>query len=202
MKKAVKTIIICTFTVTLISLWAFRFYSVNQNVASPTTKIYAQGEVVPYENDFFHRDDESRNGYEITVVSATLMTYKKFVTLHNKTEEYISSDKIHPVYIYDIEISVKNNNTQDDTTKGIDLINTRLVTTNDSMQVNEDLFDLLYPDLSGQFGFSLRPESEMIFHLPYATYESDLTEKKILSKDWYLLISMYPTKKMIRVKNT
>lgn len=200
MKNKIKIILIISLVIAFFGLWAFRFSVVNKDVDVSTVKYYRQGEAVKYENDFFNRDDESRDGYEITVVSSSLTTYDEYIKTCNNGVDCIDADVIHPTFIYDIEVLVRNNNTEDDLYKGIDLINTRLVTVNDSMQVNDALFSVLYPNLSGVLGFSLKPKSEMTFHLPYATYEENLTEQKILSKDWQLLISLYPTEKLIEVK--
>lgn len=104
------------------------------------------------------------------------------------------------IIIYDVEVYIQNNKTEDDM-KGLDLVNSRLVSTNASMQVNDRLFGLLYPHLEGQMGFSLKPNSDMTIHLPYAEYKEKNCES-ILSRDYHFLMSMYPTKKMIEIKPT
>jgi len=201
MKHRIKSILIISLVAAFLGLWAFRFSAVNKGIDLPTVKYYRQGDTVEYGNDFFNRDDEKRDGYEITVVSASLTAYDEYIGKYNNGIDCISEDAIRPTFIYDVEVLVKNKNTEDNPYKGIDLINTRLVTVNDSMQVNDALFAVLYPNLSGQSGFSLKPESEMELHLLFATYAENETEQKILSKDWQLLISMYPTKKLISLQN-
>ncbi len=199
MKKRTKLMFCAVLVLCFAVIWSLRFYAVNSNIHSSEVKIYTLGEAAPYEKDFFHRIDENRDGYVITVESAKLMTYKAFAHAHGVTESYISEEDSRPKYVYDIEVLIKNNNTQDDLTKGIDLINTRLVSSNASMQVDDRLFGLLYPHLSEQMSFSLKPESDMLMHLPYAEYEED--DYDILNRrDYYLLMSMYPTKKMIALK--
>lgn len=196
MKKRLKVISPIILVVCFAVVWGFWFHAVNAEIKPTPTKIYQMNEAAPYEKDFFHYLDENRNGYEITVKSAKLMSYKEFVEQHGQTEDYIPENEIQPKYIYDVEVYVKNSNTEDDMAKGIELINTRLVSTNASMQVNDRLFGLLYPHLEGQMGFSLKPNSDMTLHLPYAEYEENNRET-ILSRDYYFLMSMYPTKKMI-----
>ena len=198
MKKRVKVILPIILVVCFSVVWGFRFRTVNTEVKSTPVKIYKTGESALYEKDFFHYADEDLDGYAITVKSAKLMTYKEFVNRHGQTEDFIPKDEIHPTYIYDVEVYIQNNKTEDDM-KGIDLVNSRLVSTNASMQVNDRLFGLLYPHLKGQMGFSLKPNSDMTIHLPYAEYKEKKRET-ILSRNYYFLMSMYPTKKMIEIK--
>ncbi len=200
MKKRLKVIVPIILVVCFAAVWGFRFHAVNQSIEQVPVKIYKMGEPAPYEKDFFHYADENLDGYVLTVKSAKLITYKAFVELHGQTEDFIPKDEIHPTYIYDIEVYIQNRKTEDDM-QGIDLVNSRLVCENASMQVNDRLFGLLYPHLEGQMGFSLKPNSDMTVHLPYAEYK-EKNRETILSRNYYFLMSMYPTKKMIEVNPT
>lgn len=197
MKKRLKVTVPIILIVVFTAIWGFRFCTVNAEVKPNPVKIYKTGEPAPYENDFFHIQDENLNGYVLTVKSATLLTYKEFVEAHGQNEDFISKEETHPTYIYDIEVYIQNHKTEDDM-KGIDLVNTLLVSTNASMQVNSSLFGLLYPHLDGNMAFSLKPNSDITMHLPYAEYV-ETSKEKILSRDYFLLMTMYPTKKMIEI---
>ena len=199
MKKFLKIFLPCCIILIVSALWGFRFYSLNSEVEIPNIEWHSMGESVPYEDDFFHRADESREGYAITVQSATLMSYEEYVKAHGETIDYIGEDQVKPTYVYDLEVNIQNHNTVDDPAKGIDLVNTRLLASNDSMQVNDRLFALVYPKLDGQLGFCLQPNSALTLHLPYVTYEKN-TKDKLLKKDWSLLLSLYPTEKRINVE--
>lgn len=200
MKRRLKNVLPIILIVCVAVVWSIRFRIVNTEVEPTPVKIYKTGESAPYEKDFFHYVDENLEGYVIAVKSAKLMTYKEFVNLYGQTEDIIPKDEIHPTYIYDVEVYIQNNKAEDDM-KGLDLVNSRLVSANASMQVNDRLFGLLYPHLEGQMGFSLKPNSDMTIHLPYAEYKEKNSET-ILFRDYHFLMSMYPTKKMIEIKPT
>ena len=200
MKKRLKVIVPIFLAVCFVAVWGFRFHTVNAETKPTPVKVYKMGEPAPYEKDFFHFADEGLEGYVLTVKSAKLMTYKDFVELHGQTEDFIPKNEIRPTYVYDVEVYIQNHKTEDKM-KGIDLVNSRLVSANASMQVNSRLFGLLYPHLDGNMVFSLNPNSDMTMHLPYAEYE-ETSKEKLLSRDYSLLMTMYPTKKMIEIKPT
>lgn len=196
MKRRLKVILTLIITAAAIAGWSVRFCKINGAVKLPETKIYSLGERADYGEDFFYRSDESRAGYFITVKSARLITYDEFVSTYGEPEQ----SPLKPVFVYDVEAYIENENTVDDESKGIDLVNTRLVTINDSIQVDFTLFGVIYPNLSGVSGFSLKPCTAMTFHLPFTVYDESADMKEISSEEWYLLMSMYPTKKMISIK--
>lgn len=197
MKKRLKILLTLIIAAGAVAGWSIRFYKVNSAVNLPESKIYSLGERAEYGEDFFYLSDESRAGYFITVKSARLITYDEFVSTYGKPEQ---DSPLKPVLVYDVEAYIENENTADDESKGIDLVNTRLVTANDSIQVDFTLFGVIYSNLSGVSGFSLKPCTAMTFHLPFTVYDESADMKEISSDDWYLLMSMYPTKKMISIK--
>lgn len=74
---------------------------------------------------------------------------------------------------------------------------------NETLQVNSELWALVRPDLAGELGIRIRPGTEYTIHLPYtrpANMDRIFSAKKLLTKDYHLLLSLYPTKKIIRLK--
>ena len=181
-------------------LTGIKIYTINRSVTPVQTSHYNQGIFVPLGEDYFWQEREKSPGYEVRVDSAQLKTYKEFVEDYGESEEYIEED-YRPEYVIDLEITVKNTNTEEsDGAKGIDLIQMRVQTINDTFQTHGELFALVRPDLNGQLGFRVRPGTEMSIHLPFTrSYVMDGYEsyEKFMSKQYYLLLSMYPVKKMI-----
>lgn len=202
MKKGkIKRVSICAGAFLCLLLWGVRVYQVNAGISLPETKIYQMGETVPFGKDFYFYSAEIIDGYEVTVLSARLMTYQEFMAEYGQQEDYIADEWHRPRFVYDVEVEISNRNREEDNTRGINMINFSLHSVNDILQVNNDLFSMLYPHLDASWGFALRPESSMVMHIPYGTagYQKYYTYEGISSTDWYLLLSMYPVKKMILV---
>lgn len=201
MKMNTKTACICLGLLLVLTLWGFRVYHINVGIEEQKTEVYQIGEVVSLGEDFYFSSTECIDGYEISVLSAKLMTYQEFVKEHGEREDYIEDEWMRPKYVYDVEVEIWNRNFEEDNSRGINMVVLTLNSINDVMQVNDDLFTLLYPHLDAAWGFALRPESSMVMHLPYGTsgYQKYDTYEGIDGKEWYLLLSMYPVKKMILV---
>lgn len=71
------------------------------------------------------------------------------------------------------------------------------------LRVDADLWDCMYPQLAGSYSFRLRPNTEMVFHLPFvveAVYSERYPMKRVQKGKMSLVISQYPVKKVIELK--
>ena len=184
-----------------VMLVGLRICQVNADVKQPLVTVYREGEYVPLGEDYFYQEQEKSPGYEVKVISSEMKPFAAFVEEYGQTEDYID-EWMRATYVIDVKVTIKNTNTDEKIGRGIDLIDTQIQAVNDTIQVNNALFSLVEPKLSGQTGFRVRPGTEFTTHLPFMRpgykdkYES---ESAFLGKDYYLLLSMYPTKKMIEL---
>lgn len=200
MKK--RAVILCVVVLVGLVGVALRIWSVNKNNEVLVSETYSMGEIVPLEDDFFYNGDDSREGYEIRVNSAKVKTLEEFLTENGKPADFFADeDNYTPIsHVYDVEVTIWNHNTEEDE-KNIDLVNIQLMTINSWYQVKMELLNLLYPQIDPtSFGFRVLPGTETTVHLPFTVFEwRHLTTEQIEQKPTYLLLSMYPVKKMVTV---
>ena len=127
---------------------------------------------------------------------------EEFLAENGKPSDFLAdSSNYTPVsHVYDVEVTIWNHNTEEDE-KNIDLVNIQLMTINNFFQVDMKLLNLLYPQIDPtSFGFRVMPSTETTVHLPFVVFEHrHLTTEQIEQKPTYLLLSMYPVKKMVTV---
>lgn len=201
-KSRKKRILGIMLALCLTAAWLLRVITLNISAERVETVIYEMHEPVLLEEDFFYNGDDVAAGYEITVESAQIRSYEEYIAEYGGTIDLIPEER-RPEYVYDVEIRIRNYNKEDSNSTGFNLISCRLQAVNDTMQVSDELFGLLYPHLEGTFGFSLRPETEMTMHLPYIrSYVMDKYDsyEKMKNRQYYMLLSMYPVKRMIAVE--
>lgn len=195
-----RTVLLCLAALVCLAGVAFRIWIVNQDNERLVSKTYSMGETVAFGEDFFYTGNDAREGYAISVNTAEVKTIEAFLAEHGETMDFFKKDAFPLSHVYDIEVTIRNENTEEND-KNIDLISMQLVTSYKSFQVDMDLLTLLYPQLSAAtYGFRLKPDSEMTIHLPYAVHEwHHLKMEEIENKQTFLLLSMYPVKKMIEI---
>ncbi len=202
MKK--RALLICLAVLIALSGVGVRIWYVNKDRQDFVEKIYPMGEMVPYEDDFFYRSDEIRDHYEIGVLSARIMTTEDYLEELGVTKEEVWGQSDAPKLVIDVEVLIRNNDTgTEDNGQYIDTLNTRLISGGDNFQTNDGLFFILYPQVAqaGSTGFKLQNNSEMVVHFPYAVIDWQPTSiERIKGQDLYMLLSMYPTKKMIKIE--
>lgn len=70
--------LIIVFSVVLAICWGGRFYIINKDVDAPIVQVFAKGEQVAVEKDFFDYAEESMDGYTVTVLDAELLSVHDF----------------------------------------------------------------------------------------------------------------------------
>ena len=200
MKK--RAVILCVVILVGLVGVALRIWFVNKDNEPLVSETYPMGEIVALEDDFFYNGDDAREGYEIRVNSAKVKTLEEFLAENGKPASFLTDKDYHvPIsHVYDVEVTIWNHNTEEDE-KNIDLVNIQLMTINNFFQVDMKLLNLLYPQIDPtSFGFRVMPGTETTVHLPFVVFEHrHLTMEQIEQKPTYLLLSMYPVKKMVTV---
>lgn len=200
MKKRV--FLICLAVLVCLSGIGVRIWYVNKDRRDWVEKVYPMGEMVPYEDDYFEQSLEIRDSYELGVMSARIMTAEDYVKEHGVTTEEVWGEYDEmPKFIIDIEVKIRNNATEEND-QYIDSIRTHLFAGGDEFMRSKELLDCIYPQLAaGTFGFRVRPGTEATLHIPFSVLQWQPTSiERIKSQDLYLVLSAYPTKKMIKIE--
>lgn len=182
-----------------------RIWYVNKDREETVTKIYPMGEMVPFEDDFFNRTEEIRDHYSVCVNSAVVMPAEEYVKAQGLTMEEVWPDGVIATDILAVEVTIQNSNDKNadpkEDTQFFDMFNVHIVSQGDTYQLDNELLWKMYPKLDqSTFGFRIAPGTEYTMVLPYAVLDWQHTDsEKIKQKQNYLLLSMYPTKKMIEV---
>ena len=204
MKKRWIAILLAVLCVAGVSL---RIWIVNRDNEPQLYKTYSMNEVVPFEDDFFYEPTDLRDNYDIEVLSARVMTVEDYLDEIGKNEEELMKAKdggVEITYVYDVEVRIRNHESEQ-SNRGLNMVSIQLCTIDETYQVDRELFHMLYPQSDpNSLGFRLRANSEMDVHLPfhvldYVAERENLTVEKIKDKYTYLLLSMYPVKKMIEI---
>lgn len=197
-----KTAPLCLAAVLCIGA-GLRIWAVNYNRPDVETVIYPMREVVDLGDDYFYNPDDNRSDYDIEVLSAEVLPVEEYLEKYGLTREEVwGEDEVLASTVYDVEIWLRNNNTDpENDTQYIDLLNMQLTTNRDIYQVNAELLWGLYPQLDkSTYAFRVAPGTETTIHLPYTDLKSmRLSIDEIKNRDTYLYLSMYPTKRMIEI---
>ena len=225
MKKTKKIVTLCV-ALCLITLWVIRVVYINVTFDGIKEKVYSMDQTVEYEEDFYETmiDFDYRKGYSIKVNSATLYTIEQYMEEHDIRDgdlklvyNYYSApdpeDVYIPEFVYDIEVTITADQSitqsrSGESAAGISLWDTMAISTNSRLTVSTPIFGLVYPDIGDVLGFAVRPGTSMTLHFPLvadvliANNGADYTYDYLTNEDFYLLLSQYPTKKMIKLELT
>lgn len=199
-----KRIIIASFCIVLLGAWAFGVICLNAAAEQQQQQVYQVGDRVDYGDNYFDYSSEIIDGYSLEVLSAKVYeydAYKEYMRIKTDTSAEWNSD-----YIFDVEIRFFNEGGSEGK-GGIPFISTYLASVDNRLAVDTKLVGAMYPQLGGDpFGFSIRPGTDMILHIPYqiemipALYVGD--EKKYLeTSDFYLNVTQYPVKQLVFVRD-
>lgn len=203
MKK--RGLAICLAVLLCLTGIGVRIWYVNKDREETVTKIYPMGEMVPFEDDFFNRSEEIRDHYSVRVNSAVVMPAEEYVKTQGLTMEEVWPDGVIATDILAVEVTIQNSNDKnadpEEDTQYFDMFNVHIMSQGDTYQLDNELLWKMYPKLDqSTFGFRIAPGTEYTMVLPYAVLDWQRTDsEKIKQKQNYLLLSMYPTKKMIEV---
>lgn len=187
-------------------VWAFAVWNINATAEKPIVETYSMQDTVAYGENYFRRSDNIVDGYTVTVLSAEIVPYEEYAQKQGITPPERMTDETgnflyRPEYVYDVEVRFSNTDNEEGT---VDMFDTLLVNDDALMlRVDADLWDCMYPQLAGSYSFRLRPNTEMVFHLPFvveAVYSERYPMERVQKEKMSLVISQYPVKKVIELK--
>lgn len=193
-KRTVAGVIACVLCLVV----GFRIYQVNQQVSNVPEKIYDMGEKVPFEDDVFYID--SMKGYSLTILSAEVKTTEQFLEEYGASMEDIPEANYTPK-VYDLEVEVANDNNVE---TGINLYEMQLRNNAAYAGFDEVYYRIAnkekgYQDISIAVQPGTSVTMHWIFIMPEQCFSKQAYEN-IENLDLKLVMSLYPTKKMIRLK--
>lgn len=188
--------------------WLWRVIWLNAHTPFPERVVYAMGEKVPYDDDFFLSSREQRGEYSLTVKSAAVLPLREYAAIHQLTlsERNSYGPIFWPDNVLEVIVEVERAEGFDEreASGGIDLFQTLLTTHNLRLPIKWELFDQLYPQLQEQKGFQLQPGTSMEFRLPFtpetAEDQTVADEEYLKTKTFYLNLTLYPHKKQVEVR--
>ena len=201
-----KKIAVFSPIVLFLIVWAFAVWNINATAEKPIVETYSMQDTVAYGENYFRRSDNIIDGYTVTVLSAEIVPYEEYAQKHGITPPERMTDETgnflyRPEYVYDVEVRFSNTDNEEGT---VDMFDTLLVNGDALMlRVDADLWDCMYPQLAGSYSFRLRPNTEMVFHLPFvveAVYSERYPMERVQKEKMSLVISQYPVKKVIELK--
>lgn len=201
-----KKIAVFSPIVLFLIVWAFAVWNINATAEKPIVETYSMQDTVAYGKNYFRRSDNIIDGYTVTVLSAEIVPYEEYAQKQGITPLERMTDETgnflyRPEYVYDVEVRFSNTDNEEGT---VDMFDTLLVNDDALMlRVDADLWDCMYPQLAGSYSFRLRPNTEMVFHLPFvveAVYSERYPMERVQKEKMSLVISQYPVKKVIELK--
>lgn len=201
-----KKIAVFSPIVLFLIVWAFAVWNINATAEKPIVETYSMQDTVAYGENYFRRSDNIIDGYTVTVLSAEIVPYEEYAQKQGITPPELMTDETgnflyRPEYVYDVEVRFSNTDNEEGT---VDMFDTLLVNDDALMlRVDADLWDCMYPQLAGSYSFRLRPNTEMVFHVPFvveAVYSERYPMERVQKEKMSLVISQYPVKKVIELK--
>lgn len=186
-----------------------RIWYVNRGKEYPEVITYQMGEEVALRDTIFYDSYENREDYTITVNSAEILSYDEFLAKYEYIENpdeplYLEGDMTFPEMVYDIELTVRNTNTEE-SEAGVDFFPFTLYAKDYYMQNSGPLFAISNPTLQdGSMSFRLRPGTQMDFHLPFGFAPSakilPIQVEEAREDEIYLVVSYYPKQLQIQIR--
>lgn len=183
----------------LLTVWAVKFYSVNEQAFRQEIQYYSIGETVELENNFFFDSQEHTDGYSICVNSAKLADYTK---LMEKYGEPINGEFI-PKYVCLLNITVKNvgNTNGYFNALGFSLYDGAL-----QIPVDFEVWNVIDESIDGNIILKLRENTEETLTLPFTvqTLDESVDAREVyrrLENDTFnFVVCDFPVRKLIKVK--
>ena len=98
-----------------------RIRSVNMAVELPPEESYEEGEFVEIGDNYFYQEREKNTGYGIKVISSKFVPYADYVAAYGQDETYLD-EGYRPEYVLDIELTIRNSNTDEEVGRGFDFV--------------------------------------------------------------------------------
>lgn len=189
-----------------------RIWYVNKDLEVQKIETYAMGEEVALENNIFFDENEDMSDYSITVKNAEIVTYEEFLDKYQYKENdddplFEDDDMTFPEMIYDIDVIVRNVNKEENLQSGMSFLDYWLINSDLQLQTSSLLYEIANPSLpDGTMQFTLRPDTEMEFHLPFyfqpTSNYNPVSVEEVRNGNLRLVVSLYPVQKEIIIEET
>lgn len=186
--------VLCLSLIPIFFLCGIQIKYVNSHSVNVPIYTYSLNEEVKFERNFFGNINESSNGYSITVLGTDLMDIEAF------KKNYSIKDEIgigEAYYVNLIHVKIKNCNNSSGTRSGIDI--QRFILQNGSYITYFYPMIYSYINSHNETKFSLPKGQELEVYIPFVLSNNDIKIEDFNTGDFYLVISLYPNKCMIKL---
>lgn len=187
---------------------AGRIAAVNADAFAVPERRFAMGEWVELGGSFFAEALEKTDGYALRVTDVEVMDAQDYLDRYVATEEgaAVDTSRDEPGAVLCLTYEVRSEGAKEG---GILLIEHQAVTParNCAYRVDAELLEAAYPQIAGQMGFSLLPDTLFEIHVPFSvqrdpgylqTYDRAY-RGGIAEGPWALLVANAPERLVIDV---
>lgn len=195
----------------LTAIIGLRISGINKDRILTVQEDYKIGEeVILGDNTFDSKSFCDYSDYSVTVEGYEILTYEKYLEKYQYEDDpdypfYTSDNGLYPEMVYDVELTFRNLNDQENPESGINMFPYKLYGTDFWMDTSDLLYQISNPiakDVMWQF--MLRPGTSMSFHVPFYFQPSAkqwaVSLEKCMQDDIYLVVSEYPVRKVIHLQ--
>lgn len=209
MRKRYRRTFIIIMGILLFGGIAIRIGVVNQKRHITEVKTYDMGERVELGEDYFLEEYEIARDYAITAEWAEIMSCEEFLKecgYEGSVDDLFPvKTLIFPEMVYVVDVTVENIGQEEKEERGINFSFFDLAAADYRLQISDELYAVANPQMeNGTMMFRLRPQSKMSFRLPYyfsvTAPNSYLTPEEAMTDEIYMVLSIYPTQKQIRIR--
>lgn len=176
--------------------WCARVYYLYTNSEKATIQIINKGTKVPMGKDFFDMENNQANGYSVKVLKSQILSRNEFLKKYNQKQNALLPNV---EYLYLVKVTFYNDGNSLGEGGGMNLMPFLLCGTNYALPIDSPSYFILNPKIPG-LSFSLRQQTNMTVTIPFAVYTSSNSYQLIKSNVPKLLISEYPTEKLLKIK--
>lgn len=202
-----KKIVAVVLTVILSAVWGAAYYRANQTPLQADTEYYNKGEIVDIGMNFFDSASENPKGYKLQICSAKVKSIESFLEEQRQPTDIIPLVDEYgyprPDYVCDLELKIINGNNAD----GYVLISRYFLADGAlTLEMNYDLWSILYPEMEGAVAVTLDKNEEMSIHIPFTASPrsqrryTERVNQRLPHSKFALCVSEYPVRKMLEIR--
>ncbi len=178
----------------IIIIYIVRVVYINTHNLAPKNVSYKIGDVVDLNNDYFDNSLEKMDGYSISVLNTDIISINDFMQKYNGYNNEMNAD-----YMYLLNVEFRNIDNDYGTNAGIDLGQYILQESSYINFIDREAFSLINGFDNIKFALRRNSKKELIIPFHIDTFYIDI--KKLKNGNPKLVISLYPNKKTIELKD-
>lgn len=178
----------------IVIICSVQVYYVNSHSIEVPACIYNTNDEVMFDDNFFNNSNESSFGYAITVLDTEQIDIESFKSKYSIKGEI----GIEPYdYVSLVHVKIKNCSNSDEGKSGIDMQHFFI----QNGSYISYFYSLLYSAVNThpETKFYLSKSDEMEFWIPFVLDNNELDINEFNVGDVYLVLSLYPQKRMIKL---